>query len=78
MNRANVYKFKKAGDKVVSDYTKALELDPELADAYLERGLFYESSGHPGDAIKDFERFLAISTDRPKRRLVEEELKKLR
>ena len=78
MNRANVYKFKKESDKVVSDYTKAMALDPKLADAYLERGLFYESSGHPGDAINDFERFLAISTDRPKRRFVEEELKKLR
>ena len=55
-----------------------MALDPKLADAYLERGLFYESSGPPGDAINDFERFLAISTDRPKRRLVEEELKKLR
>lgn len=78
MNRANVYQFKKESDKVVSEYNKAIELNPELAEAYLERGLFYKSLERKGDARKDFHRFLVISTDHQKRRLVEEELKKLR
>ena len=78
MNRANVYQFKKESDKVVSDYSKVIELNPKIAEAYLERGLFYESLERKSDARKDFHRFLVISTDRQKRRLVEEELKKLR
>ena len=78
MNRANVHKFKKESDKVVSDYSKAIELNPELAEAYLERGFFYKSVERKSDTRKDFHRFLVISTDRQKRRLVEEELKKLR
>ena len=77
MNRANVYKFKKESDKVVDDYTKAVELNPELAEAHLERGLFYKALGRAADAIKDFQRFLAISTDPQKRKQVEEELKRL-
>jgi tetratricopeptide (TPR) repeat protein len=78
MNRANVYRFKKESDNVIGDYTKAMELHPELAEAYWERGHFYRSLGHAGEAIKDFERFLAISPDPQKRKLIEEELKKLR
>jgi tetratricopeptide (TPR) repeat protein len=78
MNRANVYKFKKQSDKVVADYSKAIELNSELAEAYLNRGLYYESLEQTSDARKDFERFLAISTDSKVRKLVEEELKKLR
>lgn len=78
MNRANVYKFKKQSDQVVSDYDKAIELDPELAEAYLERGLFYKSLERKSDARKDFHRFLVLSTDPRKRKLVEEELKQLR
>jgi Tfp pilus assembly protein PilF len=78
MNRANVYQFKRQSEKVLADYSRAMELNPELAEAFLERGLFYKSLGHPGEAIQDFERFLAIATDPQKRRQVEEELKKLR
>ena len=78
MDRANVYQFKKESDKVVSEYNKAIELNPEFAEAYLERGLFYKFLERKSDARKDFHRFLVISTDRQKRKLVEEELKKLR
>jgi Tfp pilus assembly protein PilF len=78
LNRANVYKFKKESDRVVADYSKAIELKPELAEAYLERGLLYRSLEYWGEAIRDFERFLAISVDPEKRRSVEEELRRLR
>ena len=78
MNRANVYQFKKENDKVIADYTKAIELRPELSEAYLSRGLFYQSLEKKREAVSDFERFLEISTDSKLRKLVEEELKKLR
>jgi tetratricopeptide (TPR) repeat protein len=78
MNRANVYKFKQEGDQVLAEYGRAIQLNPDLADAYLERGSFYQSSGQSAEAARDFEQFLAISKDPQKRKLVEDELKKLR
>lgn len=78
MNRANVYKFKKQSEEAVSDYSKAIDLDPGLAEAYLERGLFYKSLERRSDARRDFHRFLVLSRDPQKRKLVEEELRQLR
>ncbi|MDQ2691032.1 MAG: tetratricopeptide repeat protein [Chloroflexota bacterium] len=78
MNRANVYKFKKQSEEAVSDYSRAIEIDPGFAEAYLERGLFYKSLERRGDARRDFHRFLVLSRDPRKRKLVEEELRQLR
>ncbi len=39
--RGVVYKEKGDLDQVISDYNKAIELNPKLAEAYYERGLAY-------------------------------------
>lgn len=78
MNRASVYKFKKQGDQVLADYSRAIELKPDLAGAYLERGMFHQAAGRPAEAARDYEHFLALSTDPQMKRRGEEELKKIR
>ena len=42
----------------VADYDKALRIDPEYAEAYLNRGRALLASGKPNEAERDFEQFL--------------------
>jgi tetratricopeptide (TPR) repeat protein len=53
-NRAVVYEKKGQYDQAISDYTKALEIDPNLADAYHNRGVVYGRENQPDQAISDF------------------------
>ena len=51
-----------AGQRGASaDYTKAIELDPKQALAYLNRGLLLMLQGKEAEANKDFEQCLRIS-----------------
>ena len=56
-------------DRVIPDYTKAIELQPNapsrlLASRYLMRGLAYQKTHNNADlAIADFRRALAIDPD---------------
>ena len=76
-NRALAYKKKSDVDRALADYAKAIDLNSNYTEAFLNRGLILESSGRATDARKDFERFLEISTDPNMRKLVEEKLAKL-
>ena len=37
-NRGAVYRNKEVFDRAIKDYNKAIELNPELAEAYYNRG----------------------------------------
>jgi tetratricopeptide (TPR) repeat protein len=40
-------------DTAIADYTKAIELKPDLAEAYFNRGIEYEKLGQRDKAIAD-------------------------
>ena len=40
-------------DEAIAKFTKAIETDPESADAYLQRGVAYFANGKPTEAIRD-------------------------
>lgn len=48
-------------DLAITDYDKAIELDPTDAKAYLNRGYTYKEQGGKAEAIADFEKFIALS-----------------
>ena len=63
--------YLKVGD-ILSDpqdrleyYTKAIELDPTLSDAYHNRGYIYFSLGESELDLQDYERALELSPDMP-------------
>jgi len=47
-------------DGEIADYTRALELDPKLADAYYNRGIAKQAKGNVNGAIADFKQTLEI------------------
>jgi tetratricopeptide (TPR) repeat protein len=48
-------------DEAISDYNKALEINPQYALAYYNRGLAYDSKGQYDQAISDFNKALEIN-----------------
>src|SRR5262249_25668671 len=50
-------------DQAVHDYTKALERQPRLAPAALNRGIVYYQLGRPAEAYADLRRALEIGAD---------------
>src|SRR5262252_5140913 len=55
-NRAEAYAFKGDIDRAISDYTKAIVLDPNYAPAYNGRGRAYVSKGDYVRAVDDVTR----------------------
>jgi tetratricopeptide (TPR) repeat protein len=63
-----VHNLKSEHDRVIADFTKAIELQPNapgrlLASRYLMRGLAYQQKHNADLAIADFRRSLAINPD---------------
>ncbi len=50
-------------EHAIVELTKAIELDPEYADAYYNRGLAYDKSGEVTKAISDYENCIESSDD---------------
>src|SRR5262249_42022716 len=50
-------------DGAIADYNRALELDPNFAIAYADRGISHLSSRHWTEALKDFNVFFDLSKD---------------
>jgi tetratricopeptide (TPR) repeat protein len=55
-------------DSALADYNKAIELDPDYADAYYERGVLYYSILQTGvelreDALADFQHYLELAPE---------------
>ena len=49
--------------EAIADYTKAIEIDPGFAEAYLNRGLAHWLQGHQAEAERDFDRCLKLNSD---------------
>ncbi|MFC2006963.1 tetratricopeptide repeat protein [Chloroflexota bacterium] len=47
----------------IVELNKAIDLDPEYADAYYNRGIAYDKSGEVGKAISDYEKCIELSND---------------
>ena len=59
--RGNVLFDKKKYDVAISDYTKAIELNPMFADAYYNRGNAYVNIKKYTKAIKDYTKAIALN-----------------
>jgi len=59
--RGLAYEEKGQYDEAISNYTKALEINPRDADAYYNRGVVYNRKGQSDEAISDFTKALEIN-----------------
>ena len=50
-------------EEAIVELNKAIELDPEYADAYYNRGIAYDKSGEVAKAISDYEKCIELSND---------------
>jgi len=53
-------------DQVISDNTKAIELNPTLVDAYMDRGSARDDRGDYAGAIADYDRVIAMNPNSDK------------
>ena len=60
-NRGIAYARKGQYDQAISDYTKALEINPRYAKAHYSRGIAYARKGQHDQAISDYTKALEIS-----------------
>jgi regulator of sirC expression with transglutaminase-like and TPR domain len=56
----------------IADDDQALQLDPNLAEAYEGRGLAYRELGNADAAMADFRRYLGLRPDAEDRAMFEE------
>ncbi len=59
-SRARVYDRKRDADRAIADYTRAIRIRPNYADAYTNRGIWYRRKGLHDKAIADYTRALKI------------------
>lgn len=64
-------------DQAIAEYDRAIELDPDFADTYYNRGNAYYDKGELDQAIADFQKALRISSDPYLRQFAEENLESL-
>lgn len=50
-------------DEAIADYTKAIDLQPDFAQAYLNRGLAHAGQNCPTEAIADYNKAIALQSD---------------
>jgi tetratricopeptide (TPR) repeat protein len=63
INRGNAYARKGLYDKAISDYNKAIELDPSNAKGYVNRGIAYFGKGQHEQAISNFTKAIRLKSD---------------
>ena len=59
-NRGFAYINKGQYDRAISDYTKAIEIDPKYASIYYNRGIAYDNKGQYDQAISDHTKAIEI------------------
>jgi tetratricopeptide (TPR) repeat protein len=59
--RGLAYEEKGQCDEAISNYTKALEINPRDAEAYYNRGIAYDNKGQYDQAISDYTKALEIN-----------------
>ena len=77
MGRGLAYADKGDYDHAIANFDQAIQLRPDLAEAYYYRGKAYTQKGEKEKAIADLKRFLELSDDPDWRQQVEEQLKAL-
>lgn len=55
-NRGNAWSNKGKYTRAITDYTKAIEIDPEYADAYHKRALAWKKKGNYKRAVADYKK----------------------
>ena len=60
-NRGNSWAKKEEYDKAIVDYTRAIEIDPRLAEAYTNRGVAWSNKGEYDKAITDHSKAIEIN-----------------
>ena len=61
INRGDAYYNRGLYDKAISDFTRAIEIDPKYVLTYLNRGLSYNKKGLYDKAISDYSMAIEIS-----------------
>jgi tetratricopeptide (TPR) repeat protein len=62
-DRANAHREKGATDLAIADYSEAIKLRPDLAEAYNSRGLLLKARGEFDRAVDDFDAAVRIKPD---------------
>ena len=74
---AGEYEREQRLDDAIAAYSKAIELDPNLAAAYRKRGFSYYKLRKGEEAIKDYEKFIELEPDSSFRDQIEEAIYKI-
>jgi len=59
-NRGDIYQNQGNFSQALSDYTKAIDIDPTFVQAYNNRGLIYDNQGDFSGAISDYNKAIEI------------------
>lgn len=51
--------------EAITDYTKAISLDPNYADAYLSRGIAHNYLKHYQRAVEDYTKTISLEPNKP-------------
>ena len=60
LEQGDTYFVREQWDEAIVQYTNAIELDPELAEAYNNRGSVYHYKGEFDNAIADYSRAIEL------------------
>lgn len=63
-------------DGAIADYNRAIQLNPQDADTYVNRGIAYEKKGEMKKAAADYGRVLELQPDHPRAQAMREFIKK--
>ena len=69
--RGSAYANKGKSDRAIADYTKAIQINPQYANAYNNRGNVYREKGQHARAIADLRRSHVLGNSRATRSLKE-------
>lgn len=61
--RACILRVKEKYDKAIADYDRAIDVNPDFADAYYYRGLVWQSKKEKEKAIDDFDKAIKYYTE---------------
>ncbi len=61
-NRGNAYDDLGQYQRAIQDYTRAIQLDPDLAQAYYNRGIVYYNLGEYQRAIQDYDKACSLDS----------------
>ena len=61
--RAVAHSFLKQDNQAIADYDRAIQLNPDYATAYNNRGLSYSNKGDEDRAIADYDRAIQLNPD---------------